>query len=61
MHVPVPLHVSAPLQASLSEHAVPFAFAGLEQVPVALLHVPTLWHWSCAVHTTGLLPVHVPD
>ena len=24
-------------------------------------HVPATWHWSCAVHVTGFVPVHVPD
>jgi hypothetical protein len=29
-------------------------------VPVDGLHTPATWHWSEAVHVTGLLPVHVP-
>jgi hypothetical protein len=33
---------------------------GLEQVPVAVLQAPTSWHWSLAVHFTGLAPVQVP-
>jgi len=24
------------------------------------LQAPTSWHWSRAVHVTGLAPVHVP-
>ena len=36
------------------------SLAGLEQVPVAGLHVPASWHWSLAVQTTGFEPVHVP-
>ena len=42
-HVP-DWHVSVCVQASASEHAVPFGAAGLEQVPVAGLHVPATWH-----------------
>jgi hypothetical protein len=33
---------------------------GFEHAPVAGLHVPALWHWSSAAHTTRLLPVQVP-
>src|SRR2546425_1230076 len=32
------------------------ASAGVEQLPVAGLHVPATWHWSRAVQVTGLLP-----
>jgi len=39
----------------------PLLLAGFEQTPVLLLHVPALWHWSDAVHVTGLAPVHTPD
>jgi hypothetical protein len=39
---------------------VPSAFAGFEQVPVAVSQVPATWHWSEAVHTTGFPPTHVP-
>jgi hypothetical protein len=49
-----------PLQHAPPLHAVPFAFSGFEQVPVAGLHVPAVWHWSEAVQTTGLLPVQTP-
>src|SRR5262249_2806186 len=28
--------------------------------PVLGLHVPATWHWSLAVHVTGLEPVHAP-
>jgi hypothetical protein len=59
VHVPA-WHVSDCVQALPSLHAVLFAAAGLEHVPVAGLHVPTSWHWSLAVHVTGLAPVHVP-
>jgi hypothetical protein len=43
-----------------SVQALPFAFAGLEQVPVAVLQLPASWHWSLAVQLTGLLPTHAP-
>jgi hypothetical protein len=32
------------VQAFPSEHAVPLAAVGFEQVPVLGLHVPALWH-----------------
>jgi len=48
------------VQAFPSLHAVPLAFAGLEQAPVAGLHVPAAWHWSCAEQVTGFAPVHTP-
>ena len=59
MHVPA-WHVSLCVQALPSLHDEPFAFAGFEHVPVAVSHVPALWHWSLAVQLTGLLPAHVP-
>ena len=43
-----------------SLHAAPFGFDGLEQTPVDGLHVPTSWHWSLAVHSTGFAPVQAP-
>ena len=59
--VQVPLwHVSLCVQALPSLHDVPLVAAGFEHSPVLVLHVPTVWHWSLAVHVTGLLPVHVP-
>ena len=60
MHVPA-WHVSFTEQLFPSLHAVPLALFGFEQIPVAGLHVPASWHWSCAAHTTGLAPVHAPD
>jgi hypothetical protein len=42
-------------------HVVPFDATGFEQAPVDVLHVPTVWHWSNAVHITGFAPVHTPD
>src|SRR5262249_2651344 len=38
--------VSPVVQALLSSHGVPFAFAGFEHTPVPGSHVPTAWHWS---------------
>ena len=59
MHVPL-WHVSVCVHALVSLHAVPSGFAGLLHRPVAGLQVPTSWHWSLAVQTTGFDPVHVP-
>src|SRR5215831_5124526 len=59
MHAPA-WQASPVVQALLSLQVVPFGAAGFEQVPVAGLQVPATWHWSDAVHTTGLLPVQVP-
>jgi hypothetical protein len=53
-------HVSLCVQALPSSQAAPFDLAGLEQVPVAGSQVPAVWHWSCALHVTGLLPVQTP-
>src|SRR5439155_6379 len=47
--------VSVCVQALPSLQAVPSALAGLLQAPVAGLQVPAVWHWSEAVHTTGLV------
>src|SRR5437879_13840203 len=52
--------VSVCVQALPSLQALPLAFAGFEHVPVAGSQVPAVWHWSEAVQTTGLLPVHTP-
>ena len=60
VHVPL-WQASAVVQAFPSLHAVPFVAVGFEQTPVDGLHVPAVWHWSCAVQVTGLLPVQVPD
>jgi len=53
-------HVSVWVHALPSLHAVPSGFAGFEHIPVAGSHVPAAWHWSWAVHVTGLLPVQLP-
>jgi hypothetical protein len=36
--------VSVWVQALPSLHEVPSVFAGFEHTPVALLHVPAVWH-----------------
>jgi hypothetical protein len=56
-----PWHASPVVQLFPSLHAVPSASVGFEQTPVDVLQVPTAWHWSCAVHVTGLPPVQLPD
>ena len=38
------VHASLFVHALPSSHEVPFAFAGFEQAPVPVLHVPTSWH-----------------
>lgn len=43
-----------------SSQAEPFFFAGLLQTPLDVSQVPALWHWSLALHTTALEPVHTP-
>ena len=43
-----------------SVQVAPSFAVGLEQAPVAVSHVPALWHWSLAVQTTGFPPVQVP-
>ena len=48
------------MHALPSLQLVPFVATGFEQAPVVELHVPAVWHWSLAVHVTGLAPVHVP-
>jgi hypothetical protein len=53
-------HVSVCVHALPSLHALPFAFGGFEQTPVVVLQVPTPWHWSLAVQTTGFVPVQIP-
>jgi hypothetical protein len=44
----------------LSLQAVPSALFGFGQTPVEVLHIPATWHWSLAVHTTGLAPPQLP-
>src|SRR5439155_815016 len=52
--------VSVRVQASPSSQGAPLGLAGLLQTPVAGLQAPTAWHWSAAVHTTGLAPTQAP-
>src|SRR5438445_12765095 len=59
VHIPLS-QVSVFVQALPSLQAVPSAFAGFEHVPLAGSQTPATWHWSEAVQTTGLLPVHTP-
>ena len=51
------VHTSFFVHARASLQLVPFVLAGLLHVP--LVHVPALWHWSLAVHTTAV-PLHAP-
>src|SRR3989442_5426961 len=55
-----PEQVSPVVQALPSLQALPLIFTGFEHVPVLGSQVPTTWHWSEAVQTTWLLPVHTP-
>src|SRR5216110_324252 len=52
--------VSVRVQASPSSHGAPSSLAGLLQTPEAGLQTPAVWHWSAAVHTTGLAPPQAP-
>jgi hypothetical protein len=58
-HVPVE-HVSVRVHMLPSLQVVPSALFGFEHAPVEVLQVPTEWHWSNAVQTTGLVPLQVP-
>src|SRR2546428_4956969 len=69
--VAFPTPVRSPTQApawqvSLCVHAlaslqlVPLGLAGLLQAPDAGLQTPAVWHWSAAVHTTGVAPTQAP-
>ena len=51
--------VSPVVQALLSLHAVPFAFATGAGQPVAGTQLPTVWHWSAA-QVTVAPPPHTP-
>src|SRR5205809_532291 len=39
---------------------VPLGLAGSLQAPAAGSQTPAVWHWSAAVHTTGLAPTQAP-
>jgi hypothetical protein len=58
-HTPV-VHLSPVVQTLPSLHSVPSVCAGFVQVPSVGSHVPTLWHWSRAVHVTELALLHTP-
>jgi hypothetical protein len=58
-HEPV-WQVSPVVHALPSLHVVPSVLFGFEHWPVPELQVPAEWHWSLAVHTTGLLPLQAP-
>jgi hypothetical protein len=49
------------VQASPSEHAVPFGAGGLEHAPVEGLQLPASVHWLEAAQTTGFDPTQLPD
>ena len=53
--------VSTCVHALPSLHPVPSTLFGWLQAPLLGSQVPASWHWSSAVQTTGLAPVHVPD
>ena len=53
-------HVSVCVHASSSLQLVPSGAGELEQLPFVGSHVPAAWHWSVALQTTGLLPMHTP-
>ena len=48
------------VQALPSLHVVPSVAIGFEQTPVVGSQTPATWHWSLAVHVTGLTPVQMP-
>ena len=58
-HAP-PVHASVCVQALPSLHGAPSGLGGFEHAPVDGLHVPAVWHWSCAVHVTGAPLLHAP-
>src|SRR5262249_31799619 len=48
------------VQMSPSLQGVSLSFLGLLQVPLFESQTPGSWHWSVALHWTGLLPVQLP-
>src|SRR2546428_464297 len=48
------------VQALASLQGVPLGLAGLLQAPDAGLQTPAVWHWSAAVHVTGVAPTQAP-
>jgi hypothetical protein len=57
--LPCALHLSVFVHALPSLQVAP-GFGGFVHIPVAESHVPAVWHASCAVQVTGLLPTHMP-
>src|SRR5205823_3398771 len=55
-----PAQVSPVVHTLPSSQVVPSGLAGLEQTPVAGLHLPASWHWSGGAHRTGVPGAHVP-
>jgi hypothetical protein len=58
-HVPA-WQVSVCVQGLPSLQIVPSNASGFEHAPVTVSHVPAAWHWSLAMHITGLLPAQTP-
>src|SRR5438094_7177961 len=54
------LQTSPRVLASPSSQGLPSGVTGFEQVALSGSQTPASWHWSWAVQTTGLTPVHVP-
>ncbi len=48
------------MHAFPSSQLVPLGAGGLEHSPLVGSHAPAAWHWSLAMQTIALLPVHVP-
>src|SRR4051794_32052610 len=48
------------VHALASLQVAPSAFAGFVHTPDAGLHTPASWHWSWAVHVTGVPATHTP-
>jgi len=59
VHAPA-VHASVWVQTLPSLQAAPSAAIGFEHTPVEGLQTPTTWHWSLAVHVTGLDPAQTP-
>src|SRR5215831_5902036 len=59
--VQTPFWQASPVvQALPSLQAVPLAAFGFEQTPVVVSQTPATWHWSDAVQTLAVPPVHAP-
>jgi hypothetical protein len=54
------VHTSPVVHRFWSLHVVPSGASGFEQVPVEGEQVPATWHWSLAVHVTGVPLVQAP-